>query len=229
MLYSLADVNQRFDRLALNSLVIHHLNFVTKHDDIHHSSVEIDILSRICSKILPRINEKIIKLTLESHSMERVINAVDYPQLRSLSLVNYQPKILLRHLSDKTMSHLLTNQITHMIIEINNENVTIPTRHEADIFAIILLICKRLSDLTFLLTSSEEYLTILLLNILYGNSFSSNLTKLTINVNSFDDCLYLLNGCLESLSTFIIRIKKITRSLSEIDNTVSINVIIKYK
>ncbi|CAF1159786.1 unnamed protein product, partial [Rotaria sordida] len=51
------------------------------------------------------------------------------------------------------------------------------------------------------------------------NSFSSTLTKLTINVNSFDDCLYLFNGCLKSLSTLISRIKKITRSLSEIDNT----------
>ncbi|CAF0901573.1 unnamed protein product [Rotaria sordida] len=102
MLYSLVDVNQQFDRLALDSRVIDHLNFVIKRDDIHSSSVEIDILSRICSKILPRINEKIIKLILESHSMERIINAIDYPRLHSLSLVNYQPKILLRHLSDNT-------------------------------------------------------------------------------------------------------------------------------
>ncbi|CAF3874941.1 unnamed protein product [Rotaria sordida] len=106
MLYSLVDVNQRFDRLALDSLVIDHLNFVIKRDDIHSSSVEIDILSRICSKILPRINEKIIKFTLESHSIERVINAIDYPRLHSLSLVNYQPEILLRHLSVRTALHI---------------------------------------------------------------------------------------------------------------------------
>jgi hypothetical protein len=99
MLYSLVDVNQRFDRLVLDSLVIHHLKFVIKRDDIHSSAVEVEILSRICSEILPRVNEKITKLTLGSDSMERVINAVDYPLLHSLSLVNYQPEILLRHLS----------------------------------------------------------------------------------------------------------------------------------
>jgi hypothetical protein len=86
MLYSLVDVNQRFDQLVLDSLCIHHLDFVVKRDDIHNSSIDGHILDRICSKILPRINEKITKLTLEPHSMERIISAVNYPQLHSLSL-----------------------------------------------------------------------------------------------------------------------------------------------
>jgi len=60
MLYSLVDVNQRFDRLAFDSLHIYHLNFASKRDNTHNSSVDIHILDRICSKILPRINEKII-------------------------------------------------------------------------------------------------------------------------------------------------------------------------
>jgi len=34
MLYSLVDVNQRFDRLVLDYLYIHHLEFVIEQDDI---------------------------------------------------------------------------------------------------------------------------------------------------------------------------------------------------
>jgi hypothetical protein len=35
--YSLVGVNQRFDRLALDSLYIHHLDFVMERSDVQHS------------------------------------------------------------------------------------------------------------------------------------------------------------------------------------------------
>jgi len=96
--YSLVDVNQRFNRLILDPSYIQHLDFVIKQDDIHNSSVDTHILDRICEKILPQINGKVNKLTVDQFSMERILGAVDYPQLHSLSLVNYQLKILLQHL-----------------------------------------------------------------------------------------------------------------------------------
>ncbi|UJR34375.1 hypothetical protein I4U23_021783 [Adineta vaga] len=122
VLYSLVDVNKRFDRLALDSLYVHHTDLIINRDDIQNSLAEIDILQRICSKILPRINDKTTKFTLEPLSVERILNIVDYPQLHSLSFVNFQPKILLQHLSDKTMKHLLENQITHITVDIKIEN-----------------------------------------------------------------------------------------------------------
>jgi hypothetical protein len=96
--YSLLDVHQRFVRLVLDPLCIQHLDFVIKQDDIHNSSVDTHILDRICEKILPQINEKVNKLTVDQFSMERILGTIDYPQLHSLSLVNYQSKILLQHL-----------------------------------------------------------------------------------------------------------------------------------
>ncbi|CAF1389661.1 unnamed protein product [Rotaria sordida] len=99
MFYSLVDVNQRFNRLAFDSLCIHHLNFAIKHFDIHQYATYNDILDRICSKILPRINDKVNKLTVDPLSMEQILCAVHYPQLHSLSLINYQPEILSQHLS----------------------------------------------------------------------------------------------------------------------------------
>ncbi|CAF2056181.1 unnamed protein product [Rotaria magnacalcarata] len=175
ILYSLVDVNQRFDRLALDSLYIHHLDLVIKRDDIHNSSVDTHIIERICSKILPRINDKVTKFILEPLSVKRVLGTIHYPQL-------YSDEFYL-------------------------------------ISSVILLVSKYLSDLTYRQKSSEKYITILPSNISYTHCLSSTLTKLTINVNTFYDYLYLLNGCLQSLSTSIIRISKINRSSSMIDNT----------
>ncbi|CAF1166270.1 unnamed protein product [Rotaria sordida] len=219
MLYSLVDVNQRFDRLAFDSLYIDHLDLVIKQDDIHNFSIDTHILDRICSKILPRINNKVTKFTLEPLSMERVFGTVHYPQLHSLSFINFQPNILSQHLLDETIIRLLENQITHITVDIKIENVEKTNGSEPNTFLIILLLSKCLNDLTYLQKSSRKYITILSSNISYIHCLSSTLTKLTINVNYFDDCLYLLNGCLQSLSTLIIRINDINRSSSMIDNT----------
>jgi len=97
--YSLMDVNQRFDRLALDSLYIQHLDFVVKPLIKRHSSVDHQVLEQICSKILPRIHHKINKLTVEPLSMERVLRTAHYPQLHSLSLVNFQAETLSQHLT----------------------------------------------------------------------------------------------------------------------------------
>ena len=106
MFYSLVDVNQRFDRIALDSLYIYHLDFVVKQSDTHNSSIDDHILNKICEKILPRINKKVIKITVEPLSIERVLGAVHYPQLRSLALVNYQPEIILQYLTSTLMSFI---------------------------------------------------------------------------------------------------------------------------
>jgi hypothetical protein len=106
MFYSLVDVNQRFNRLIFDSLYIHHLNFAIKRFDVHHYSMYNDILDRICSKILPQINDKVNKLTVDPLSMERILCAVHYPQLHSLSLINYQLKTLSQHLSSMIINFI---------------------------------------------------------------------------------------------------------------------------
>jgi hypothetical protein len=107
MFYSLVGVNQRFDRLAFDSLYIHYLDFVIERSDIHNYSVDDHILDKICSKILPRINEKVTKLTVDPFCMIRILDgAVHYPQLYSLSLVNYRPEIFLRHLLGMSMNFI---------------------------------------------------------------------------------------------------------------------------
>jgi hypothetical protein len=100
MLYSLVDVNQRFDRLTFDPLHIHHLNLTIESFNNSNSSMYTHIFDRICGKILPRINEKVTKLTLGPLSVEPALGTVDYSQLHLLSFVNFQPEVLSRHLAD---------------------------------------------------------------------------------------------------------------------------------
>ena len=64
------------------------------------------------------------------------------------------------------------------------------------------------------------------LNLFLTNCVSSTLTKLKIDVNTLDDCLYILDGRFDCLSTLIIDIEKIRPLLSNIDTTVKILLII---
>ena len=96
--YSLVDVNHRFDRLALDSLYVHHLDFVIKPLFDRNSPVDNQLLDRIYTKILPRIHHKANKLTVEPLSIERILGAVHYPQLHSISFVNFHYETLLQHL-----------------------------------------------------------------------------------------------------------------------------------
>ena len=87
---------------------------------------------------------------------------------------------------------------------------------------------KRLKDLTFIQWLSGSSMRISTSNLLSTSLKSASLTKLKINVNNFDGCLYLLDGRFECLSILIINISNITNSSLNINNTVSINAIIVY-
>jgi hypothetical protein len=50
-------------------------------------------------KILPRIHHQVNELTVEQYSMKRILHTVNYPQLYSLSLINFQTKRLLKYLT----------------------------------------------------------------------------------------------------------------------------------
>lgn len=99
MLYSLVNVNERFDRLALDPLHVHHLNFTIETLDTSSHSTYANILRKICENILPRINDKVIEHTVVPFSLEHVFGNVAYPQLRSLSLVNFQRGELVHYFS----------------------------------------------------------------------------------------------------------------------------------
>ena len=101
--YSLVDVNRRFHRLVFDSLYIHHLDMttVTNINSVYDQSSSIDtqVLSEICSKVLPQIDHKVHKLTVEQGTMKQILPAANYSQLYSLSLINFQDEILYQYLT----------------------------------------------------------------------------------------------------------------------------------
>ncbi|CAF3600524.1 unnamed protein product [Rotaria socialis] len=219
MLYSLVNVNQRLDRVVLDPLNVKYLDFVTKPFYIRNLSIHAQILHKMRENILPRIKDKVKKLTVDPISMKFILGVVRYSQLYSLPLIDYKPKILLQHLSNDTSLHLVMNQITHMNVEGFLDDNELLVEDELNIFAMILSFSRCLIDLTYRMHYSRKYFRMPSLIISNTCCLSKALTKLTIYVNIFDDCLYLLNGCLEYLSTLIIRINKIDRSSLSIDRT----------
>ncbi len=64
-LYSLVNVDQRFDRLVLDLFYVRHLDLPIPSSLNHNSPVNNEIFDRICTKILPQIHHKVTKLTIE--------------------------------------------------------------------------------------------------------------------------------------------------------------------
>ena len=103
ILYSLVDVNQRFDRLVVDSLYVRDLNMtnIMSINSLYNqtSSIDTQVLSEICSKVLPQIDHQVHKLTVEQGTMKRILLAANYGQLYSLSLINFQEEILYQYLT----------------------------------------------------------------------------------------------------------------------------------
>ncbi|CAF4024620.1 unnamed protein product, partial [Rotaria sordida] len=79
--------------------------------------------------------------------------------------------------------------------------------------------CKRLISLNFCSSCRYRLMAIHIFKPSTTNCISSTLTTLNINVDNFADCLYLLDGRLNCLSTLIIRVLKISPVISNIKNT----------
>ncbi|CAF3018369.1 unnamed protein product, partial [Rotaria sp. Silwood2] len=88
--YSLVYANKRFNRLTLNPFYIHNLDLAVKRLLLQQvSPLDTQEIDTICKKILPRIHHHIYKLTVPSYVIECIIN-INYPELQSLSLVNFE-------------------------------------------------------------------------------------------------------------------------------------------
>jgi hypothetical protein len=102
VLYSLLDIdNQRLDIIAQENIFTNTLNFeLTKFtNDI--SSISNTIVDRFCINILPRIHHNVKSLIVDSISMERILLAVDYPNLTQLKLFSFNGKIGSRYFTGK--------------------------------------------------------------------------------------------------------------------------------
>jgi hypothetical protein len=249
VLYSLVDVNERFDRLVFNSLDIRNLdttNMVMKSYYDRTFSIDNNVLSRISEKILPRIHHQLNELIVEQNSMKHILLNANYPQLDSLSLVNFEKEILFQNLTGKLfvlnnkinslslffkfsgnsiLRHLVTQQILHLNIDVSYEPESSTSEILSSLFILILSGCQRLISLNFCQLFYDRTTPICINKYPSTSCTSSTLIKLKVNVTTFSDCLYLLEY-LKCLSTLIIDVKIITLTRSVIKNVNIISIIV---
>ncbi|CAF1348082.1 unnamed protein product [Rotaria sordida] len=181
-------------------------------------SIDKNVLLRICEKILPRIHHQLNELIVEQNSMEHILFTVDYPQLCSLSLVNFQEEILFQYLTDDSiLHHILTEQIIDLNIDVSYQPESEEYETLSNIFVLILSMCPRLINLNFCQLFPDRKTPICIYKFPSTSCISSTLTKLKVNVVKFDDCLYLVRH-LKYLSTLIIDVKEISLCLSDRNN-----------
>ncbi|CAF3899991.1 unnamed protein product [Rotaria sordida] len=181
-------------------------------------SIDNQVLERICKNILPRIYHQITELIVEQYSMERVLQTINYPQLYSLTLMDFSEDVLFNHLTSNTiLRKVLFEQITCLKIDVKDEPKQPSPETLSIMFTLILSLCKRLIKLSF--CQSNDRSTLCTFDLSSSNFNSSILTTLNIIVETFDDCLYLLDGRFNCLSILIIAVKIISYTSGTIDNT----------
>ena len=226
--YSLQGVNQRLNQVIRESIFTKHLSFIERslNNYIDRLSNK-TILSRFHSQILRGIHDKIQYLALGSTSMKSVLHAAYYPNLCSLALFNVDKKsirslfksknilidLLLKYFVifvclDKILSaNVFRTQITKLSLSCNrDENFFVMLSSVANIFQRIFPLFMKLQ---YLILDAQWYQNCVRLNfddyhLLHLNFRSSTLLYLDIKVQSYDDCLYILDGRFNQLHTLII-------------------------
>ncbi|CAF0953342.1 unnamed protein product [Adineta steineri] len=218
VLYSLFGImNKRLNALTQEEVFSNTLNFAS---NIH----ETRIIDRFCNYILPRIHFNVKCLIVESTSMERILLATSYPNLTELNISNFQRDTLLHYLTDdSSLQYILKQQITKLsLINYDCYNaVESLTDYTKKVYIHILNYLENLEYLNIIETSNNKYRP-LSIRYLSTNTFSSsNLTYLCLNVETFDDCLGLLDGRLKQLTTFIVKFHRMIKNSPIVYNSVS--------
>jgi hypothetical protein len=107
VLYSLVGVNKRLDTIVSDSIFTKKLTLIppvhtTVNNSIFTRNLTLTtphglyqftdtILDRFSREVLPKINDKIERLNIESSSMKRILLATHYPNLHTLGLYDLAP------------------------------------------------------------------------------------------------------------------------------------------
>ncbi|CAF5065611.1 unnamed protein product [Rotaria sp. Silwood1] len=204
ILYSLSGVNKRLNKIIHDSIFTNDLSLLMSTSDGLVYSLSDLILDRFCSHILPKIHQKIQWLHLESLSMERILHVTNYPNLYGISLHNIQEKKAIDLFTNETsIIRKLNNQLLSLTIDIStNRTQDYLTKNNAIIFNRIFTMFPNLQYLNF--GRSSIYDERLSFGLRALTVISTNLLELHVYLDSFFDCLYLLDGDFNQLHTLYV-------------------------
>ena len=102
VLYSMMGINVRLDQIVRDPSFTNQVSLIKYHSSRYRTSALPDvILDRFCLYILPQIHHQINWLHLETLSMERILLANNYPNLRQLDIFSMNEEIDIERFSSK--------------------------------------------------------------------------------------------------------------------------------
>ncbi|CAF4449376.1 unnamed protein product, partial [Rotaria sp. Silwood2] len=224
VLYSLLDVdNQRLDTIILDKAFTKTLNFVLTTPTNDVMSIADSMLNRYCINILPKIDHNVRSLILESESMERILLVADYLNLTELKLFNVNDYIVSHYFTGKKFQcsfespfrRIFRQQITDLILVYNNDsNILLMNKNAKYVYEYTLKFFENLKHLSVI-----GFAPIFLIrNVSLVTCFSSNLYKLCLPVNCFEDCFALLDGRFKHLTMLSVNINDTEHYSSVVNN-----------
>jgi hypothetical protein len=127
-------------------------------------------------------------------------------------------------LDESSLRSVFQEQITNLILINNDKDEMIRSlkNYTTNVYSHILTFFKNLKELSIMGPSAISMYPGLSLCYLPSTTFSSPiLTHLYINVKTFDDCLYLLDGRLRKLRILYVTVYNIDTSSGIVHNMVS--------
>ncbi|CAF0814612.1 unnamed protein product [Rotaria sordida] len=207
--FNLKGLNRRIDNIVYDGVIARNLTLFKYWSYDVICKLDNELLDLFCLKILPEIHYKIQSLNVEISSMKRIFLSTTYPNLYKLGVYNVDKNTTLFLLRDNnSYLNIYKNQITSFIIRFNNKSQRSFSDQLPVIFTSIFEMFTNLDYLNFTANSIDHQQ--LSFEISSPPSIvSANVLKLIINVDSFNDCLYVLDGRFENLHTLCIRISRI--------------------
>ena len=102
-LIALDTVHHRLDSLVHDRLFVRELNFTGESWADDRCLIDDRTLSVMCHSILPSIHHHVTSLKLNAHSMGRVLDSADFPQVCSLTLLDVPRQLLYQQLTSKAV------------------------------------------------------------------------------------------------------------------------------
>ncbi|CAF2981627.1 unnamed protein product, partial [Rotaria sp. Silwood2] len=204
VLYSLIGV-EGLDLLAQDEIFTNTLNFALTNNDDNYS-IDESMLNRFCNDILPRIQYTVKCLVLETTTnMDRILRAGVYPNLTQLKIFKFHANVFSHFCTDELLfRHNFKKQITDLTV-VNDSRREVGTIDQTtNVYIKLLDFFENLNYFSCIGTFINGNPVLSFIDLPSTTFVSLNLTKLCITVDNFGDCLCLLDGRLNQLSTFII-------------------------
>ncbi|CAF3610249.1 unnamed protein product [Rotaria socialis] len=157
-LYSLIDIGiERLDLLAQDITFTDTLNFLSTETD-NICSLNDSIIDRFCSDILPRIQCTVQYLIFESIITERILLAINCPNLTKLKIFNANQDIALHYFTNEShFRHIFKQKITDLTVINHHTNAHISTvDYTKNVYVHIFNFFTNLKHLSIVKSSSEN-------------------------------------------------------------------------